>query len=237
MKTVWRTLYSSVVLVPLRHQSAWCSLLDSTPTSCSSNVSISQVPLNLETSRTQLSLKLSVNKLVSSFHQTTKIWLFSLMICLCPSLTLGVTRSLWKSLVNWLTTRVSTSLKKILVVSSNRLTTYNSWELWTILAVVVMTFLTDSSVSSSQSTWLLLATSQSETSMVAFSVLYSPLRDTLRMLSTWRPFSSMQLLQFGKLLESVYSQHLQSSITYSIFVNLLVSLVVFAKLPNNTNSR
>ena len=124
--TVLKTLCSSVVLVLPRLQSLLCSQADSTQKRCFSRESTSQVPPNQSTSKNLSKLKSNVNRLVFSFHQMENSWLSSLMICLCLSSMLGVIRLLLKSLVNLLTKKVSISLKKILVVFSNKSRTFNS---------------------------------------------------------------------------------------------------------------
>lgn len=69
-KTVLRILYLSVVLVPPRLQLQLCLLLSSIVKRCFSRELTSPVPLNQLTSRNLSNLKLNVNKLVFSSHQT-----------------------------------------------------------------------------------------------------------------------------------------------------------------------
>jgi len=150
MKPTSRTLFLLVVQVPQRHLYASCSRTPSTQPLNLSNVSTSLPLLSHATSKTQLKLRLNVNKLRSSSHQTTRKWLSSLMTCLCLLLTLGVIRLLLKSLVNWLTKKVSISLRKTWEATSNKSTTCNSWVLWIILVVVVTISLIVLNVNSSR---------------------------------------------------------------------------------------
>ena len=166
-----------------------------------------------------------------------RTWLFLLMISPCLSLTFGVIRSLLKSLVNWLSKKVSISYQKMIVVISDKLINFNIWLLWTIQVVVEMIFLIDLNVISSPSTWPLLHKEPSRTFMVVFLKYSSTLRNMHLKLSPWDHYLLMQLLVFGMQLRENYSQPQLSSITTSHLESSLVSSRECAVLLLNQNTK
>ena len=144
-----------------------------------------------------------------------RTWLFLLMISPCLSLTFGVIRSLLKSLVNWLSKKVSISYQKMIVVISDKLINFNTWLPWTTQVVVEMIFLIDLNVISSPSTWLLHHREPSRTFMVVFLKFSSTQRNMPLKLFQWDHYLSMQQLVFGTQSRENYFQPQLSSITTS----------------------